>query len=139
MKVVSFIPAKNPEGLIGGNRKEKSFYESYEVVSFDKKTNIFFNPVSLRFYGRGSTKYACLWVNGGNIKIHGSVHATGSGKCSTFNLHKPSVAAERAFKSAGFGFNTPIGGRGDSAVISALQAIATFLGLKHFDIINAHA
>lgn len=136
MKVISFDQKIGTNGLNRNHRKEKSFYESLEVVTIEKGQ--FKNPISLRFYGTNAMNYACLWINGLQIKGE-SVHVSGSGSAGGYGYHRASQAAENALQNAGFKFDTEIGGRGETAIKEAIEAVCKYLGAKKFTIINAHA
>jgi hypothetical protein len=103
--------------------------EAYRVVD-----GAFNTVVDCRVYGSGSTAYACLWVYG-----EGNFYASGSGKAGGWGYHKTSAAVDDAIDSAGFElYGSPyndgreqnykkrcnISGVGDSAIESALMAIA---------------
>lgn len=61
---------------------------------------------------------AILWV-------HGKNYACGSGVAGGCGYHKPSAAVGDAIESAGFELDTHfIGGRGESALVDALKAVA---------------
>lgn len=84
-------------------------------------------PVTLRTYmakrsdGAGRV-YASLWVHGKGI------HCSGAGHASGYGYHKGSAAAQAAIEAAGIELAEAIDGRGDSAIDSALIAIAVALG-----------
>lgn len=60
---------------------------------------------------------AILWVHGAN-------YACGSGYAGGYGYHKPSAAVEKAIEAAGFINSEHIGGRGESALVDALKAVA---------------
>lgn len=134
MKVTSFIPQTN---FNASNRKEKLFYESYEIVTYNGKE--FHNPISLRLYGSNAKNYACIWINAGKTAKRDSVHVSGTGNAGGYGYHRASAAVAEALQSAGFKFDSEISGVGESAINDALKAIAKHLGFKKFTIVNAHA
>ncbi len=134
MKVTSFTPQT---AFNASNRKEKLFYESYEVVTFDGKE--FRNPISLRLYGSNAKNYACIWINAAKTAKRDSIHVSSTGNAGGYGYHRASAAVEEALRAAGFRFDESISGVGDSAIKSALGAICKHLGFKKFTIVNAHA
>ena len=71
-----------------------------------------------------STVYASIWV-------HSTDHRTnGTGKAGGYGYHKQSAAVSDAIRSAGITLSKDISGAGDSAIESALKAIAQALGYE---------
>lgn len=137
MKVTSFNPTHGIKGK--SHRKENHFVKEYAVITAQPKTKELYlkgrgdaydNPITLRIYSTISTTYVCLWIFGKG--------ASGSGKATGYGYHRASSAAEQAIKSAGITLSEPIDARGDSAIKSALSAIAEHLGYKKYYIHEAH-
>ena len=68
-----------------------------------------------------SPVYCSIWIRGG-------LDCSGTGKASGCGYHKASAAAGAAFRSAGVELAQDIEGRGDSAVVEAMHAIANAIG-----------
>jgi hypothetical protein len=132
MTIKTFIPADGINAT--AHRKERNFLYAFKVVTFDKKSNTFDEPIDLRVYGTSTANYVCLWVHAK------SIHASGSARATGYGYHRPSEAAELAFDKAGITLPEHIGGRGDSAIEDALTALALHLGYKKesFTIIKSH-
>jgi hypothetical protein len=79
--------------------------------------------ITVRFYGTPATNTCCLWVSGDARCTSGSGRATGCG------YHRPSAAFEEAAQRAGFTFDRPVEGRGDSVVAEALLAMSVAVGV----------
>ena len=118
-------------GKILQNRKEKSFWMQYSLVSLTKNAGIV-KLASLRLYGSNRI-YACLWVNAS------PVHVSGGGSASGYGYHKPSAAASEAFTDAGIVLDEDIAGGGDESIRAALVAVGEALGYETFNVIEAHA
>jgi hypothetical protein len=136
MKVISFIPTDGIQA--GKHRKENNFLESYSIIVKGKThqgKQELQEIASLRIYGTNAMNYACLWINDrGN-----NTYCNGSGSAGGYGYHRPSAAAAEALKTAGIKLSEDIDGRGDSAIIDALTAIAKKQGYKTFLIHKAHA
>ena len=124
------------------HRKEgKCFLDVYQVVNIDPASGYGTSygamhasvPVELRIYGTGGSNSACLWVNADPL------HTQGSGRAGGCGYHRPSAAAGEAISNAGFALSKGISGVGDSAIESALCAIAKAIGVKSFVLTHAHA
>lgn len=105
------------------DRKENNYLYEFAVIAVmpDYTTQ---NPVVCRIYGTSSHKrnYACVWTydrRNGNY-----VSRAGSGWAGGYGYHRPSAAAESAFRNAGIDLDEAIGGRGDSAIKEACMAVA---------------
>lgn len=86
-------------------------------------------PVELRFYmarsaDGASPVYASVWMQSRDC----SVYAAGHGSAGGYGYHKSSAAAAEAFRSAGVSLAADIAGRGDPAIIAAVEAVARRLG-----------
>lgn len=112
----SFTMQGDGYGLKPSHRKENHFQE--EITVFDGKKEV----VNLRIYGTGARNYACVWVKSPAHVVNGSGWAGGYG------YHRPSAAAEEAFRAAGFTFDEHFGGCGESAMQDAAIAVAKAAG-----------
>ena len=120
------------DNLKVSHRRENGFSKSYQLIAFtgDK----FIVAVDLRLYNSASRVYACVWIDDHVNKLYGS----GSDYAGGYGYHKASAAASGAFNSAGIDFNESIDGRGDSAIESALHAIAKSVGYANYFVNEAH-
>lgn len=91
--------------------------------------------VTLRTYAtpRGSTVTAALWTQSADR----SEHRSGTGSAGGGGYHKASAAAHEAIRNAGIDLSERIDGRGESAIASAVLAIARALGAKRPALITA--
>lgn len=115
------------------HRKENNFIRQYTGVTLeDGKIR---KAVELRLYGTDSRCYACLWTYGNGIYRSGSAYAGGYG------YHRGSVAAAYAIENAGYILSEDIGGRGNGAIIEAINAITRLLypDTALIDVLEAHA
>lgn len=113
------------------HRKEKHFLSEYSA--FIIENNSVKNVAVCRIYGTQAMNYACIW-------FHTGTHTAGSGSAGGYGYHRPSAAAEIAFKSAGFKLSEDIAGRGDGAIQKALEAcVKSLCGRKRVYIHYAHA
>ena len=109
-------------------KEGKCFLTVYAAIVGDKV------PVELRIYDTGKKTTACLWVN----DSLSNTYIKGSGASNGFGFDQPSEAAQRAINNAGIVLSEEIDGRGDSAIIEAMQAIATALGHPSAFIFKTH-
>ena len=136
MKFKAF-EAKN--GLNINHRKESKFSKEFTVLvngrNYDGKPCLH-ELIQLRIYWTDSRAYACIWIHGGKNKFY----ASGSGFAGGYGYHKESAATEEALTSAGIviDYRDSISGRGESAMESALMAIARKLGYRKAHICKAH-
>lgn len=124
----------------------KASIGGYVVVAY--KDGKFYEPVTVRLWGPKSGKsgvvHCGLWVSNRN-----DFYTTGKGHAGGWGYHKPSEAIANAIDSAGitllgspYGRDVPentichIGGVGESAIQSALSAIAVALGYDTFTIVT---
>lgn len=136
MEIHKLVP--NRDGININHRKENHFQEEYSIIVNKKDYNgkpSIQSVASLRTYGTKSANYTCIWVNDSAKNIH----CSGSGSAGGYGYHRPSQAAQEALNNAGIYTSEDIGGRGDSAIESALIALAKKLGYRKFLIHKAHA
>lgn len=128
---------KNPQhdGKVRQNRKENHFYREYAAIIPGKRGEPGRAIVTLRIYATDRTAYACLWAHDGT----GAISISGGGKAGGYGYHRPSQAAENAFYDAGVRLSEGIGGVGDTAIESAVVALAKRLTRKAFVLHCAHA
>jgi hypothetical protein len=137
MKKLKFTPK---EGIQASkHRKENHFLYSYKLVAVYKGGLV--EIADLRIYGTNAMNYACFWFlgNRGTEKHQKTARASGSGSAGGYGYHRPSAAADEAFRSAGLSLGVDISGRGDSALESALLSLGAFLGYKKCHVLKAHA
>ena len=143
------------------HRKEHGTCAHYIVLDLDDlhlgnascQHRVFHEPVVLRLYWSKVTAYACLWVRGetaldaqgstvrlmpGSSAGDGCGSASGSGRAAGYGYHKASAAAGEAIRNAGFTLSEAINGRGESAIVDALLAIAQCIGVRKPALIQAH-
>jgi hypothetical protein len=139
----TFDPAK-VKGVNGkAHRKEgKCHFESYSIIDPDR---LWGRPnedgggqeapavIECRLYGTGARNYACIWVS---KEPWG--WSSGSGSAGGGGYHRPSAAAQEAIDNAGFSLSRPIDGRGPSAIVEALFAIAKVIGVTKPILFHAH-
>lgn len=92
--------------------------------------------VTLRTYTRGGsmTTTAAIWTHSADRTDHRS----GTGTTTGCGYHRPSEAAAAAIRNAGIDLSQRIDGVGDSAIASAVLAIARALGAKRPALITAN-
>jgi hypothetical protein len=135
-KKIEFAPVHNINAR--AHRKENNFLNEFCLISLEKGD--FETPVTLRIYGTNSKNSACIWIGGIFAGFDGYyISASGSGSAGGYGYHRPSAAAAKAFESAGVKLPFSIDGRGDSAIVDALTALAKHLKIKKFYIHKAHA
>ena len=133
MKTKTFTPQDNINAK--SHRRENNFLESYELLTVDKGE--IKELASLRMYGTNSKNYACLWIHDSKT----DTFCSGSGSAGGYGYHRPSAAAYEAFESSGITFNEGISGRGDRAIVEALEAIGKKLRPRNktIKVLKAHA
>lgn len=141
IKAVIAKPTQN------GSHNDKPTIDTYIIVDKATERRVVTCRVYMSASRNASTVYASMWANSGNVDV------SGSGKASGYGYHKASAAIDCAIRSAGvelygtpytnphdevdFSKRASISGVGDSAVESALLAIAHALGYN--DVIFVHA
>lgn len=113
------------------HRKETKCY-FYSIQAVTTHGGYSFAPVELRLYGTDSQWTACVWINAA------ALHNSGSGKAGGYGYDKPSAAAHQAIYNAGIDLSEPIDGRGYTAIIDAVQAIAIAIGYPDAIIFKSH-
>lgn len=144
------ITKKEHIGKIRENRKESAFMQEYAVIfphlqkqrrySGDMPPRAFAS-ITLRIYRTDSRAYACIWIHWPESAPHAgdSVYVSGGGYAGGYGYHRASAAAAAAIRDAGINLSQSISGVGDSAIESALCAIARALSKKAFILHYAHA
>lgn len=121
-------------GLNIKHRKEDKFQRSVSAIRpFKKNETHAVAVVDARFYWTGSTCYCCVWISDWN-----GPRRNGSGKAGGYGYHKASAALDAALGAAGVKLSEPIGGRGDSAMDSAILAVAKAAGYPSSRLFRAH-
>lgn len=88
--------------------------------------------VTARFYYPASVAYCVVWVR--------DIATAGCGKAGGYGYHKESAALADAFGDIGVTLDGHIGGRGNSAMTDAIEAVArASTGKRKFIIHEAHA
>lgn len=134
-KMVATLPEVNHTE---GNAKLKvncdNFYKGFKAIAPvpDLGPGEYETLVDLRLYWTPSRVYARVWIRGG-----GHYHY-GQGMAGGYGYDKESAAAGDAIGAAGVGLSEDIGGRGESAIEEALQAIAAALGYPDALLIKSH-
>ena len=128
MRVTSFTPTTDGRS-IKGFRRENSFWQSYSIIDLADGREV----AAVRFYGSAATVYCVAWF------WNPIEHACGYGKAGGYGYHKASAAMAEALQAAGFRFDEPISGVGETAMKDALQAIAVHVGIARPMIHYAHA
>ena len=89
--------------------------------------------VTVRTYGTATKNYCCMWVAlpaGHGPNYPQGLYTSGSGSAGGYGYHRPSEALRAALHNAGFDLSEDISGRGDSAMVAAIAAVAAMLGVK---------
>lgn len=132
----------------GKNRSnEKELVSYWKVIAYSKGE--FHEPVDCRCWmGRSnsaSTVYASIWIRDDrNQRWY-----AGNGSAGGYGYHKESAAIQEALTSAGVELRGDVYGRngdskqvahidgvGESAIKSAMEAIARALGFRKFTVVN---
>lgn len=126
----------------GAHRKERNgFMQEYAAIvipgpeDYRAKYRRAHAVVTLRIYGTDARNYACIWTSG-EAPEHSR---NGSGSAGGYGYHRPSAAAQEAINNAGFVLSQRIDGVGDSAIESAVLAVAAAIGFPDAVIHIAHA
>jgi len=102
--------------------RDKELIHGYKVLN-DRDTII-----DVRLYmsrsGSASVVYCALW-------IQASHYGCGAGKAGGYGYEKKSAAVGDAISDSGISLDSDIDGRGEYAIIEALEAIAQSLGCKN--------
>ncbi len=112
------------------HRKENnSFYEYSAIV---KTENGFKCPVTIRLYytSTGGSNTAAFWIN----DSASGTHLSATGSAGGGGYHRPSAAAAEAIRKTGIVLSEDISGRGDSAIETAVKAVAVALGYDEANI-----
>lgn len=129
------------------HRKEKGgFLKEYAaLVPSTYAPNEMHAVVTIRIYWPGDvTCYACAWMQhrepfGKSADGYNETHVNGSGSAGGYGYCKQSAAAGEAIANAGFELSESISGRGESAIKSAVLAIASTCGWPEARIHVSHA
>lgn len=127
--VTAFKPATDSRN-IEYYRRESSFWRGVKLLDLDTGKT----AVDVRFYGKSATIYCVVWI------WHDALtdSARGYGKAGGYGYHKASAAMAEALQRAGVTLSRDIGGVGDSAIESALNALAVYIDIKRPLIVTAH-
>lgn len=136
MKIKAFNPVNGINAK--AHRKESNFMEEFSLIVNTKDYNgkpSISSVAVVRIYGTKAMNYCCIWVNDRKT----GTYCSGSGSAGGYGYHRPSAAAAYAFKSMGVELSENIDGRGDSAIVEAIEALGRRLGYRKFYIHKAHA
>ena len=140
---------------VQANRKESSFYKEYAALVPSGYNRTMRAVVCVRLYATASRVYCCVWIF---PKDGGPTHA-GGGHAGGYGYHKASAAMESALDAAGVKLESRVepaarrdgikarakyergglAGRGDSAMLEALHALAKAAGYPRARSYVAHA
>lgn len=130
---------KSESSINRSHRKESKFTKQLTLAGFGKgydgKQRVA-SYVQARFYWTNSRCYCCVWIN--DTRAGHGLHISGSGYAGGYGYHKESAALADALTMAGIELSEPIGGRGDSAMESALLAIGKALKVTRATVLQAH-
>ena len=113
-------------------RKEKGFYKSIQV--FDMQDNKIKHSIDARFYETKSRIYCCVWITAIIDKTNKTWYS-GSGYAGGYGYDMESASLADALRNAGFKFDN-LSGSGRS--VSALEALADYVGYKNILTVVAH-
>lgn len=123
----------NEKGAVVKHRKEKYFTNEYAGMVYAKgELQV---VATLRLYNTSAVSYACIWVKSGRH----NARTMGGGRAGGIGYHRPDLAAEMAIIDAGYRLSENIGGRGDSAIERAVEAIVKSCGYTKVFIHHSHA
>lgn len=124
MQKATIFPNHKEDKFNVKHRRENQFAGSITAFAVYADGKII-EAATLRTYNSSTkaTNTACFWASMPNNTryAHGSGHAGGWG------YHRPSAAAQQAINNAGFHLSEEIDGRGESAMETAVKAIAELL------------
>lgn len=108
---------------INSYRREKHFLGAYNVIVENQKGELQ-DLINCRVYDSQAKTSVCVWVtdNSKNLYI-GTVGAS-----SGYGYHRSSSALDEALRLANIKLDQDIEGRGEEAMVQALEAIAKELG-----------
>ena len=130
MKTQSITAFEPKCGINTNHRKEGNAFYSLSIIDLDAGEE---SAVIRLYYSKsGARNYACLWV------LCEGFYASGSDYAGGYGYHRPSAAAQGAFKNAGVTLAEPIDDRGDSAIEDAMRALADYMGIARYMIHRAH-
>jgi len=131
MKIKSINPKDGIQAA--KHRKENHFIESFILLAVYKGN--LKEVAEMRIYGTNAMNYACFWLH--SYRNETTVYANGSGSAGGYGYHRPSAAADTAFRTAGIEIED-ISGRGDSAITHTLESLGKRLGYRKVYVIKAH-
>ena len=123
--VTAFTPRRSEN--IHKHRRESTFRRQLSLIDLDDQSEL----ATVRFYGKGSRNYCCIWLH------NGATYASGSGWAGGYGYHKDSAAMQSALQDAGFTFAENFDGVGEGGEVAALDAIARWFDI-HAMIVKAH-
>lgn len=137
-QTVKFLDGDYSGNGISTNRKENNFCMAYQVIAPPVKGDTF-NPVArviieCRFYCTNAASRCCIWIHSTD-----AAWRSGGAMAGGYGYHRPSAALESALEKAGVKLSQPIRGRGESAMVATLLAIARTMGVRKAQVIKSHA
>lgn len=130
MKAQSIAKFEPQRGINTNHRKEGNAFYSLSLVDLDRGAEC--AVIRLYYSKSGARNYACLWI------MQEGFYASGSGYAGGYGYHRPSAAAQEAFRGAGVTLAEPIDGRGDEAIREAMTALGAHMGIARPMILHAH-
>lgn len=92
--------------------------------------------VTARFYRPGTVAYCCVWIR---ATRYGVGDGRGYGKAGGYGYHKESAALAEALSDAGVKVSEETEGRGEDAMLAAVEAVALAVsGLPRVIVHKAH-
>jgi len=126
--IAKFEPQR---GINSTHRKEGNAFYSVSLIDLDAGQEV---AVMRLYYSKsGARNYACLWV------FREPFYASGSGYAGGYGYHRPSAAAQTAFRKAGITLAEPIDGLGDTAIEDAMRALGDHMGIARSMLLRAHS
>lgn len=113
------------------SHRKDNLYNSYRTIDKEFQT-----IVDCRTYATKSMVYCCIWIR----TPYPEPERQGSGSAGGYEYDKESAAVAEAIENAGIDLSQHIGGRGDTAIEIALNAITKkVMKGKKFGLIKSYA
>lgn len=107
-------------------RKEKNFYKAVHLVGVvDGEIR---DLAQVSFYGTGKTNTAILWIHSPILSLYGSE----VGKAGGYGYNREDAAFQEAVRNMG------IGGAGYHTPRDFFEALAKYLGVSVYSIVESH-
>jgi hypothetical protein len=115
------------KGFKASHRKD-ALSRGYQAIR--KENGLCFMDV--RLYRPNEVVYCCAWVS----DRASNTYLSGSGKAGDCGYHKQSAAMSDAFRA--MGLDADFGGRGESSMLGAIEAIAEGLNIVDYVIVQMY-